>query len=158
MVGYSKLAKKNQKSSESQSLPSCVLSEKKHTSKIPNSHCPASALAAIVSCRRRLIARLDRSAVPPPIVLPLLPFIAATVRCDHAATDNHDCHCRPSRVDSNCAASALVAIVRRPSAIHPPVAHCNCFAIPLPIAPLLLPIAARAALRVSYSQRCPLRV
>jgi hypothetical protein len=73
-----------------------------------------------------------------------------------------DCRCRPSRIVSNFAASALAAIVRRPlcrpSCSRSPITHRDCFAVPQPIAPPLLPIVARVVLRVSNSQHHPLQV
>jgi hypothetical protein len=160
--------KKNQKISKSQGRVgvylAVTLAKKKHKSKIPNSHCAASALAAIVLRRRYLIAHCNLSAVPPSIALPSLPIAAAAAHCNHAATIHHDCHCYPSCVcvASNCAASALAAIVRRP--LCRPSCHCcpitqrNWFAVLPPIAPPALPIATQAALRVSYSQQAALRV
>ena len=58
--------------------------------------------------------------------------------CNHTAAIHCDCHCRPSHVPSHCAASALAAIVRRhlcrPSRCRHPIANCNCFSVPPPIA------------------------
>ncbi len=91
-------------------------------------------MAAIVSCCHHLIAHCDCSAVPSPIVLPLLPIAGAAVHCNRVAAVHCDCRCHPSCIASNCAASASAAIVRcplcHPLSHHPsqllccPVAHC----------------------------------
>jgi hypothetical protein len=119
-------------------------------------------LVAIASRRHRLTAHCNCSTVPPPIALQALPIAAAAIHCNHTAAIHCDCRCHPSCVASNCAASALVAIVRRPLC-HPlchrhPVAHRNCFSVPLPIAPPLLPIAAAAVhcdLAAAVHHDCP---
>ncbi len=94
---------------------------------------------------RCLIANCNRFAVLPTIMLPLLPITVAAVHCNHVSAVHCDHCCRPSCITSNCAASALAAIVHHPSCHplchHHPVAHRNC-AVPPPIVPLLLPIAA----------------
>ncbi len=109
-----------------------------------------------------LIAHRNRSAVPLPIFLQSLPIAAVAIHPNHAASVHCDCRCRPSHVASSCATSVSAAIICRqlcrPSCHRHLVAHCNCFAVLLPIAPLSLPRAAWAALRVSYSQCRPLRV
>jgi hypothetical protein len=94
---------------------------------------------------RRPIAHCNCTAVLPPIAPPL-PIPAAAVNCDLATAVHCDCRCRPSCVTSHCAASMTTAIVRH-QLCHPlqhrcPIAHCNCFAVPLPIATPLTITAA----------------
>ncbi len=64
----------------------------------PSSHCAASASEAIIRhtlCRLshspRPIAHCNHSAIPPPIVPPLL-IIAVAIHCNLAAAVHYDCH------------------------------------------------------------------
>ncbi len=100
--------------------------------------CPAPHCAAIFAhccCRHPLQSRCHG-----PLWLPL-PTILRCLQCTTSASAAINCHqlCHP--LCHRC-----------------PGAHCDCFAVLLPVALPSLPIAPWMALRASYSQRAALRV